>query len=219
MLGGGYYWAINRSYDASYRGQWFTQRGFAHHVDLRGRPSQTSDFNFLLYGVNDKGAKNDDGTRRPPEGGVLMTLTEFLLARVAEDEAALARLRAECTAKRWIAERAAHLEAKISDDDHHYGSCESYEEVLGIPRRHLRRPPRLRRVLAPLTTTRAPRRSEDQRGAFLCGRVRRSGSRAGTHTSGRRAQSTRALSVPARTLRRRAGGRMRTRPTRQRRCI
>ena len=75
MLGGGYYWAINRSYDASYRTQWFTQRGFAHNVDFRGKPSEDTDFNFLLYGVQDKGALNDDGTRRAPEGGVLMTFT------------------------------------------------------------------------------------------------------------------------------------------------
>ena len=48
----------------SYRGQWFTQRGFAHNVDFRGKPSEKTDFNFLLYGVNDKGQLNDDGTRQ-----------------------------------------------------------------------------------------------------------------------------------------------------------
>ena len=74
MLGGGYYWAISRSYDAMYRAQWFTQRGVAHNVDFRGKPTQTTDFNFALYGVNDKGAKNEDGTRRPPEGGFLTNL-------------------------------------------------------------------------------------------------------------------------------------------------
>jgi LPS-assembly protein len=75
MLGGGYYWAISRSYDAMYRAQWFTQRGVAHHVDFRGKPGQRTDFNFLLYGVNDKGFKNPDGTRRPPEGGFLTNTT------------------------------------------------------------------------------------------------------------------------------------------------
>ena len=75
MLGAGYYWAINRSYDASYRGQWFTQRGFAHNADFRGKPAQNTDFNFLLYGVNDKGQKNDQGGRDEPQGGVLMSLT------------------------------------------------------------------------------------------------------------------------------------------------
>ena len=75
MLGVGYYWAINRSYDAMYRSQWFTTRGFAHHLDFRGKPAQRTDFNFVLYGVNDKGFKNEDGTRRPAEGGFLATLT------------------------------------------------------------------------------------------------------------------------------------------------
>ena len=55
MVGAGYYWAISRSYDATYRGQYFTKRGFAHHVDLRGKLSQKSDFNAVFYGVNDKG--------------------------------------------------------------------------------------------------------------------------------------------------------------------
>lgn len=75
MLGGGYYWAINRSYDAMYRGQWFTQRGFAHNVDVRGKPGQKTDFNFVLYGVNDRGALNEDGTRQPPQGGFLTNFT------------------------------------------------------------------------------------------------------------------------------------------------
>lgn len=75
MLGGGYYWAINRSYDAMYRAQWFTQRGIAHNIDFRGKPGQRTDFNFMLYGVNDKGFKNPDGTRRPSEGGFLTKLT------------------------------------------------------------------------------------------------------------------------------------------------
>lgn len=75
MFGAGYYWAINRSYDAMYRAQWFTQRGFAHNLDFRGKPGQTTDFNFILYGVNDKGFRNPDGTRRAPEGGFLSTLT------------------------------------------------------------------------------------------------------------------------------------------------
>lgn len=55
MVGGGYYWAIARNYDAMYRGQYFTTRGLAHQVDFRGKPTQSSDFNFSLYGVNDRG--------------------------------------------------------------------------------------------------------------------------------------------------------------------
>jgi LPS-assembly protein len=50
MLGWGYYWAINRSYDATYRIQDFTERGYAHTVDFRGRPTQKTDFDFELFG-------------------------------------------------------------------------------------------------------------------------------------------------------------------------
>jgi LPS-assembly protein len=55
MYGIGYYWAINRSYDAMYRTQYFSQRGFAHTLDFRGKPTQQSDFDFQLYGVKDRG--------------------------------------------------------------------------------------------------------------------------------------------------------------------
>jgi len=72
MVGLGYFWAINRSYDVTYRSQYFTQRGFAHHVDLRGKPMQKADFNLILYGVQDKGRKQSDGTR-VKEGGYLLT--------------------------------------------------------------------------------------------------------------------------------------------------
>ncbi|HBY64059.1 MAG TPA: hypothetical protein DEH78_29910 [Solibacterales bacterium] len=73
MAGGGYYWAINRSYDAQYRGQIFTQRGFAHTVDLRGKPRQGWDFNAFLYGVNDRGRLREDGTRDRPASGLIFS--------------------------------------------------------------------------------------------------------------------------------------------------
>ncbi len=57
FFGLGYYWAINRSYDVTYRVQDYTQRGFAHHVDFRGKPTQSSDFDFIFYGVQDSGLR------------------------------------------------------------------------------------------------------------------------------------------------------------------
>ncbi len=54
MLGGGYYWAINRSYDATYLAQYFTQRGPAHRVEFRGKPNARTDFDAIVYGVNDR---------------------------------------------------------------------------------------------------------------------------------------------------------------------
>jgi len=69
MIGLGYYWAINRSYDATYRIQDFTTRGLAHHLDLRGKPHAGSDFDAVLYGVQDRGLQLDNGQRRK-EGGL-----------------------------------------------------------------------------------------------------------------------------------------------------
>jgi LPS-assembly protein len=55
MVGEGYYWAINRSTDLTYEFQDFTTRGYAHHVDFRGKPTQKTDFNLIFYGVQDRG--------------------------------------------------------------------------------------------------------------------------------------------------------------------
>jgi LPS-assembly protein len=68
----GYFWAINRSLDATYRTQLFTQRGFAHNVDFRGKPRAGTDFNFTLYGVNDRGRTLDNGELRK-EGGFVIS--------------------------------------------------------------------------------------------------------------------------------------------------
>ncbi len=72
MVGVGYFWAINRSYDATYRAQFFTERGIAHNVDFRGKPSAHSDFNVALYGVNDRGLLLGNGDRLK-QGGYLLT--------------------------------------------------------------------------------------------------------------------------------------------------
>jgi LPS-assembly protein len=55
MIGVGYYWAINRSYDLTYRFQDFNTNALKHNIDFRGKPTAKSDFNFILYGVNDMG--------------------------------------------------------------------------------------------------------------------------------------------------------------------
>lgn len=55
MIGGGYFWAINRSYDTTYRAQYFSTRGFAHNLDFRAIPSDKSEFDMVVYGVQDKG--------------------------------------------------------------------------------------------------------------------------------------------------------------------
>jgi len=55
LYGGGYYWAINRSYDMDYILQYFTLRGPAHTIDFRGKPNAVTDFNVNFYTVQDKG--------------------------------------------------------------------------------------------------------------------------------------------------------------------
>lgn len=71
MVGWGYYWAMSRSYDLLYRQQYFSFRGFAHMVDFRGKPRVGSDFNLMIYGVNDRGRDRGDGVL-VKEGGYLM---------------------------------------------------------------------------------------------------------------------------------------------------
>jgi LPS-assembly protein len=71
MLGIGYYWAINRSYDAAYRVQYFTQRGFAHTVDFRGKIREGTDFSAILYGVQDRGLAGNPASAAP---GYMLTV-------------------------------------------------------------------------------------------------------------------------------------------------
>jgi LPS-assembly protein len=54
FFGLGYYWAINRSYDFLYRGEYYSLRGLASTVSFRGKVTPGTDFAFLLYGVDDR---------------------------------------------------------------------------------------------------------------------------------------------------------------------
>lgn len=74
MIGEGYYWAINPSYDMTAIGQYFTDRGPALRYDFRGKPNEVTDFDFNLYGVDDRGAQQPSG---PPQkqGGIEFSLT------------------------------------------------------------------------------------------------------------------------------------------------
>jgi LPS-assembly protein len=74
VISGGYYWAINRSYDLTYRPQYYTVRGFAHNVDFRGKPAQRTDFDLIIFGVNDRGERLEDGSRGAKQGGYSLTL-------------------------------------------------------------------------------------------------------------------------------------------------
>ncbi len=74
MYGGGYYWAINRSYDLTGVMQYFTVRGPAETFNFRGKPNENSDFNFNFYAVQDKGLLQPNGTLQK-QGGEEFQLT------------------------------------------------------------------------------------------------------------------------------------------------
>lgn len=65
-LGLGYFWAINRSYDLTYRTQYYSSRGFGHQADLRGVPRQGTEFNASVFGLG------EGGDRGPREGGYVI---------------------------------------------------------------------------------------------------------------------------------------------------
>lgn len=78
MLGVGYFWAINRSFDATYLFQDWTARGYAHHLDFRGKPNDRTDFNVIAYGVQDRGLVQNGVTQQYSGAAVTATLRSDL---------------------------------------------------------------------------------------------------------------------------------------------
>ena len=66
LFGLGYYQTIGRTMDVTYVIQDFTSRGYAHHVDFRGKPTQRSDFNLVFYGVQDRGINQNGAVLKAP---------------------------------------------------------------------------------------------------------------------------------------------------------
>lgn len=62
LFGWGYYWAINRSYDATYNILDYTAGAVAHDVQFRGKPTARSDFNVIFLGVQNTGL-NEGGIK------------------------------------------------------------------------------------------------------------------------------------------------------------
>ncbi len=63
ILGQSYYWAINRSFDATIGATVYTSRGVATNASLRGRPTRYSSFDAVFFDVRDRGRELDDGSR------------------------------------------------------------------------------------------------------------------------------------------------------------
>jgi LPS-assembly protein len=51
FVGFGYFWAIHRSYDATYRAQYYTRRGFVHQGDFAGWVTRRTSVDFTLFGA------------------------------------------------------------------------------------------------------------------------------------------------------------------------
>ncbi len=68
ILGQSYYWAINRSYDATVGGTLYTSRGIATNASFRGRPTKDSSFDAVFFDVRDRGRELDDGSRLKQSG-------------------------------------------------------------------------------------------------------------------------------------------------------
>jgi len=67
ILGESFYWAINRSMDASIGAEFYSQRGWAQSGEFRARPSETSSIHLRYFGVLDRGIW--DGTQVQDQGG------------------------------------------------------------------------------------------------------------------------------------------------------
>ena len=83
MLGDGFYWAINRSMDASIAAEYFSDRGWSQHGSWRFRPSDDSYLNVRYYGVIDRQNQggedaNIDGQAQFPYGFRSVLSAEYL---------------------------------------------------------------------------------------------------------------------------------------------
>lgn len=65
ILGDSFYWAIDRSMDATIGAEYFSKRGYSLHDIFRARPSEKAYLNFDLFNVIDRGV----GTPRQDQGG------------------------------------------------------------------------------------------------------------------------------------------------------
>jgi len=72
VLGETFFWAPSRSYDMTLGGTYFSQRGFAHQITGRGRPTPGSFFDAFWYNMNDRGIGAGESRRR--QGGRLFNL-------------------------------------------------------------------------------------------------------------------------------------------------
>jgi len=62
IFGDSFYWAINRSMDATIGAEYYSRRGWAQNGEFRARPSTTSFINARFFGVLDRGVLIEDAS-------------------------------------------------------------------------------------------------------------------------------------------------------------
>ncbi len=85
-VGVGYFWAINRSYDVTYRTQYYTKRGFAQQADVSGWVNSRTTFDASIFGIGEDKQRNAEG------GYVLTAEGRSILGRGWEGRAELRQL-------------------------------------------------------------------------------------------------------------------------------
>ncbi|MEI9815278.1 MAG: putative LPS assembly protein LptD [Acidobacteriota bacterium] len=75
FVGIGYFWAINRSYDVTYRTAYFTRRGFVHQGEFGGWVNQRTTFEASIFAAPRKEERNSAGqTVLIGSGGYVLTV-------------------------------------------------------------------------------------------------------------------------------------------------
>ncbi len=70
IAGEGFYWAINRSTDATLGVEYYSRRGWAQRGEFRWRPSDSAFLNFNIYAVADRGVQTTQTIFVPGVGNV-----------------------------------------------------------------------------------------------------------------------------------------------------
>ncbi|MFZ0731815.1 MAG: LPS assembly protein LptD [Candidatus Sulfotelmatobacter sp.] len=66
-IGDEFYWAINRSMDATIGGEYFSKRGWSQRGEFRARPTDTSYVDLSFFGVIDRGIEVGTATSAVPQ--------------------------------------------------------------------------------------------------------------------------------------------------------
>ncbi len=72
IIGDSFFWAINRSMDATLGAEYFSRRGWAQRGEFRARPNESTFLDVRYFGVLDRGVETSETV--PGPGGSVITL-------------------------------------------------------------------------------------------------------------------------------------------------